>query len=291
MTAATVLPGGWLDPAGVCRQDAVVRPLRGRDEEWLYGLAPSTPQASIVTDLLLRCVARIGGMRVRRDVVRALSVGDRDYLVLAVLRTTFGDRLALVLNCAGPACGARMDVDLPLDAVPVHRRPVRPSYPCRPEAAGEVLFRLPTGGDLEDVARWAAGRPPADAARALLVRCVLSVDGDSGRAADEALRSPALCAAVEAEIERVSPRVESEVEAACPECGEPLTFEFDPTAALLGEAFRRRAELHQDVHLLGLYYHWPLREILGLARNRRKAYLAFLTGQVGAGTPDAAGLR
>ena len=76
------LPGGWLDADGACHRDAAVRPLRGRDEEWLYGLPPHTPLAPLVTELLLRRVVRIGPSRPSRATIRSLLAGDRDYLVL-----------------------------------------------------------------------------------------------------------------------------------------------------------------------------------------------------------------
>jgi hypothetical protein len=266
-------------PGDARRRAAVVRPLRGRDEQWLYDLPLDTPHARLVTDLLVRCVVRLGATPADRATLRALSVGDRDFLMLAVYRATFGDSMRMVLRCTDPECGAPMDADLPLDALPVVGEPAEPSYRLAVEPGHEVLFRLPCGSDLEDAS---AGTT------ALLGRCVLAVDGVHGpEAAHAVLDSPALRAAVEAELERVSPRVETEIEAACPECGRTFDVDFDPTAALVGEAFRRRAELDHDVHLLSLYYHWPLGEILGLARDRRKAHLATLTSQLGLATTAA----
>jgi hypothetical protein len=272
--AATVqLPGGWLDDAGACHREAVVRPLRGRDEEWLYGLSPGTPLARVVTGLLVRCVVRLGPARPSVEAIRQLPVGDRDYLVLRLRQLSFGNRVEMTLACSGPDCGARMDVDFPLDAVPVHQAPQRPSYRVElGQGAGELRFRLPRGGDLEELA--AAGGD--DLGAALLERCLL---GDAAQVLAVGRSAPHR-AAVEAAIERASPMVQEELEAACPECGRPTVVAFDPVAEFLAEVSRRRAEFDRDVHLLSFHYHWPLGEILGMPRPRRQGYVALLRGQL-----------
>ena len=274
MRPATIvqLPGGWLDAAGVLHPEAAVRALSGHDEEWLYGRSPATPLAPLVTALLWRCLTRVGRSRPTPDVLRALPVGDREYLLLELYRLTFGSRVDSVLTCPRPQCGARMDVDFELDSLPVRRSPQQAAYRLEWGADGveEVWFRLPRGGDLEELGTGATG---AD----LLGRCVL------GPEAVAVGRSPALAAAVEAELERRSPGVEREIEAICPECGHGFATTFDPAGAFLAEVWRRRPELDQDVHLLSFHYHWPLSEILGMARPRRRAYVALLLGQLESG--------
>jgi hypothetical protein len=273
------LPGGWLDPAGAPRRDAVIRSLQGHDEEWLYGLSPRTPLVGVVTELLLRCVGQLGGSRPTPEVVRLLPVGDRDYLVLRLHQLSFGDRMEMTLTCPRPACGAEMDVDFQLGAIPVRQAPQRPSHRLEHDGR-ELRFRLPRGGDLEEL-DVAGGDPVA----VLLERCILG-----GPEEVEAVRrSPALRAAVEAEMERRSPGVERELEAACPECRQPFTVDFDPVSRFFAEVGRRRPEFDRDVHLLSYHYHWPLSEILGMARPRRQAYVALLLDQLEPAAVAAAG--
>jgi hypothetical protein len=265
------LPGGWLDAAGARHQEVAIRPLRGHDEEWLYGLPPHTPLAPLVTELLRRCVVRLGPSRPTRSTIRSLLVGDRGYLVLALYQATFGDRVEMVLACPRPACGARMDVDFQVDDLPVRHVPQQPGYRLDRDGEGlpPVRFRLPTGADLEELGAGAAG-----AAGALLERCVLGGAEVTGRL------SVASRARLEAEMERLMPGVEREVEATCPECGHPFQVAFDPVPWFLAEAWRRRAEFDREVHLLSFHYHWPLGEILGLVRPRRQSYVALLLGQL-----------
>jgi hypothetical protein len=281
--ATVELPGGWLDDAGACHRQALVRSLCGRDEEWLYGLSPGTPLARVVTDLLVRCLGRLGPSRPGAEAVRQLPVGDRDYLLLKLRQLSFGNQVEMTLTCSREGCGARMDVDFGLDAIPVRQAPQRPSYRLRltGREAGELRFRLPRGGDLEELA--AAGGDDLEAA--LLGRCLLG--GPASVRAVE--RSPRRRAAVAAALERRSPGVERELEATCPECRHVTVVDFDPVAGFFAEAFRRRPEFDRDVHLLSYHYHWPLGEILGMPRPRRRAYVALLRDQLETAAAAAVG--
>ena len=266
--ATVKLPGGWLDVAGDCHPEATIRPLAGRDEEWLYGMPGDTPLATLVTDLLLRCVGRLGPSRPDRDIIGSLLVADRGYLMLKLHQATFGGRMEMVLTCPRPACEARMDVDFQLDDLPVRRDPQQPSY--RLECDGtwpDVRFRLPRGSDLEEV------RAGPGAATALLERCVL-VRAEGGDGLNEELRT-----SLEAEMERRSPGVDCDIEAACPECGHVFEAVYDPVTCLFADIWRQRPEFERDVHLLSFYYHWPLSEILRMTRPRRRAYVALLERQ------------
>src|SRR5262245_37289122 len=101
--AAFTLPGGLLDDDGTRHRRGWLRAIAGADEEWVHGLPASTARAVLVTGLLARCVGKIGGRRLgprsARRVARALAPGDRDFLMLALFRETFGDQLVLVISC------------------------------------------------------------------------------------------------------------------------------------------------------------------------------------------------
>jgi hypothetical protein len=269
--ATVQLPGGWLDDAGVCHRDAELRPLQGLDEEWLAELPLVTPLSRAVTGLLARCVVRLGPGRPGDATLGALPVGDRDYLVLELRRLSFGDRVEMSLTCSRPGCGVRMDIDFPLGAIAVHEAPQRPEYRLpRAGGAGAVRFRLPQGTDLEELASAGA----EDLGTALLERCLLGDEPDlAGWSAGQR-------AELELAVEEVSPKIEAELEAACPDCGHPTVVPFDPVLEFFAEVARRRPELDRDVHLLSYHYHWPLTEILGMPRLRRRQYVALLQDQL-----------
>jgi hypothetical protein len=258
--ASIALPGGLLDDAGVLHRTAVLRPLCGRDEDWLRDLPLATTQARAVTEVLARAVVSIGPYRATRETVRALPVGDRDYLAMKLSQLTFGRRVDLVLTC--DACGKKMDADFDLDAVPVAERPQQAEYVLRVEDESALRFRLPRGEDQET----------ATSAVALLTRCLL--DG-TGR-----VLSDATFVRLDREIERVAPRVEGSIDATCPECGSTSVVRFDPCAVLFRQLYGRQRQFDHGVHLLSLHYHWPLREILALSIARREHFLRLLEGEL-----------
>jgi hypothetical protein len=182
---------------------------------------------------------------VREPHIRTLALGDRERLLLALWRLSLGPRMQLVLRC--PQCEALMDADVD----------VAPAAPEPPVAAGRV--RALTGEDLEMAA--SAEDPVLELAR----RC-------GGEAAG---------AGLDAELERLDPDAVADLDAICPECATAFAAPLDAAGALVAELGRRQAQLDGDVHLLSLHYHWPLREILGLPRLDRRAYVDRLLARLG----------
>jgi hypothetical protein len=245
---------------------AEIRPLSGHEEEWL-ARHRGMPSALVVTRLLERCLLGIDDAPVTGDLVRCLLVGDRDYLILALRRITLGDRFHGVLPC--PACEARMDVTFSAEDVPVEARPqTATSYPLE-LGSGEgpprlIRFRLPTGGDQELV----LGLDGGAAVEALLRRCLLD---DGGAALGDTERE-----AVMEAMDRLAPQVHLELDLTCPECGHAFLAPFDVTTFFLHEMAINAAQLLRETHVLALAYHWREADILGLARDRRRAYLDLL---------------
>lgn len=265
------LPAGWLDQNGAREHAVELRALCGADEEWIHALPGETTQVRIAAALLARCVRRIGARPVAPAMIRELTVSDADFLLLRLWELTFGDRVELVLRCPRTACGAKMDVDFTLQAVPVEPCPQLPSYTVRLQygPVREVGFRLPRLGDLEAL--------EGQGAEALLGRCLLSIDGrrELQPASIQHLAGE-LRAAIEAEIERVSAKAHGEIEAECPECGAAFTSPVEPMPWLLSEVARRRREFESGVHLLSFHYHWALSDILQMPRARRQHYVRLL---------------
>jgi hypothetical protein len=260
------LPGGLALDSGRCLTTAVLRPLLGREEEWLAH-ASEAPSAARVTRLLSSCLVSLGGEPVTSGLVRKLLVGDRDYLMLQVRRLSLGDDVHAVLTC--PACAARMDVDFRVSEVPVEARfQEAPSYTMgAPDAErGErvIRFRLPTGGDQEDLVAMSV----EEAADELLDRCVLD---DGGRPLSSEER-----AAVVEKMERLAPQVDLELDLVCPECSHSFAAPFDTTMFFFEEMRINSRQLLREVHTLAFYYHWSESDILGLRRARRREYLGLL---------------
>lgn len=244
--------------------DAAVRALTGLEEELLAsgGLAG----AARTTRLLARCVERLGDEPepIAPATLRELVVGDREALLLAVFRCTFGDHLELVAAC--PACEASLDLRVPVADLLGAGAGGEPAERHVLETEGvRVTFRLPTGGDQEA----AADAPDVDGAvTALLDRCVLAVQppAPAGRFA----------AALGERMAQLDPRAEALLDVGCEACGERFAVPLDAGDLLAGEAAARSGGLLREVHQLALGYHWSEHDILALSTPRRRRYLALL---------------
>jgi hypothetical protein len=266
------LPGGWLlgdTPANGDRCAAVVmRPLTGREEEWLANNR-GAPSAIAATQILDACVLCGDDGSRPRDMARRMLVGDRDYLMLQLRRLMLGDKILAIMVCR--ACGAKMDVQVDASEISVEGPTPRDmagevELPARDAACGRTIrFRLPTGGDQEAV----VGRPIDAAADEILARCLLDSDAP-------ALTTEEKTAVIDA-IEAQAPRVEVEFDLQCPECAASFVSPFDPTTFFLDEMRISAAQLTREVHTLAFYYHWSEADILSLTRDRRRSYLALLS--------------
>lgn len=257
------LPGGLVLEDGRRLSQAELRPLSGREEEWL-ARHPWSPSTVAVTHLLSTCLLRLDDQPAQRDHARRLLVGDREYLMLHLRRITLGETIRAVLTC--PACTAKMDVDFQAADVPVERRPqTAASYTLDLTSGRTVRFRLPTGADQEAV----LGLATEQAVEALFARSLLD---DSGTALLPGEQS----AVIEA-MDRLAPQIELELELVCPECSHEFVAPFDTTRFFLDEMRTNGHQLVREVHHLAFHYHWSETGILRLTRSRRHMYLSLLT--------------
>ncbi len=260
------LPGGLVLEDGRRLGEVELRPLSGAEEDWL-ARHPAVPSAAAVSRVLSACLVRLEDLPGDAALVRSLLVGDRDYLMLRLRGLTLGDHIRAVFVC--PACTAKMDVDLSASAVPMDQRVQTVATHALQLERGAmrrtVRFRLPTGGDQEAVACV----DPQTGAEMLLDRCLLD-DGGTSLSPDER-------EAVAAEMERLAPELDLELDLTCPECGHAFVVPFDVTTFFFAEVRAESRHLLREVHELALYYHWSEAEILALVRPRRRAYLDLLS--------------
>jgi hypothetical protein len=256
------LPGGLVADGDGCARIAVLRPLSGREEEWL-AQHRDTPNALRVTRLLEACLCQLDDAPVSSGTAERLLVADRDYLMLQLRRITLGDSIWAIIDC--PACEAKMDVNFQASDVPVQPRlQEKAVYALETVSEGRertIQFRLPTGEDQEVIATMGT----EEAVATLLDRCVLDDGGLSLTDEEAAMLSDAMA--------EHSPDVDLQLDLNCPECTHAFSTEFDTTAFFLDEMSVRGDQLLREVHTLALFYHWSEAEILGLVRDRRRAYL------------------
>ncbi|UXX94010.1 hypothetical protein N7U49_21635 [Streptomyces sp. AD2-2] len=176
---------------GICRdgtwyREAEVRELTGADEEAIAAAGSSSYK--VFETLLLRGVRTIGNEFMNRKLADELLIGDRELLVMAIRRATFGNDLEFErLPC--PHCEELVDLTVPLDAIPFTHLddPERSEYQV-PLRRGAVAFvRLPTGEDQAAVLAI-KGDNAARQDSEILSRCVLRIRYPDG---SEIKRPPA----------------------------------------------------------------------------------------------------
>lgn len=102
------LPAGLEDVDGSVDRQAEVRELTGEDEEAIARAKGSLPKA--LDTILTRGVVAVGGRKVDAAMLDGLLAGDRDALVVAIRRVTFGDEISFDAVC--PSCKATQPVSL-----------------------------------------------------------------------------------------------------------------------------------------------------------------------------------
>jgi hypothetical protein len=257
---------------------AWLRPLTGADEIHLLEAGPDQPPAARVTALLATATRQIGSAApVTADMIRSLTVGDRQRLVLGVAATTFGPNLDVVARCPSGACGELIELTLSIldlvqpPAFAEHRVEHELTIEC---ATGRrrVRFRLPNGRDEEEAAHLAQADSAAGE-RHLLSRCVLAIVDDDNHAIaidDDLLLELAPC--LESAISALDPAAEYISKTTCPFCGGTIRTVLDGFFLLSSELVAAD-RLYVEVDTMARAYHWSEAEILSLPVARRRRYL------------------
>lgn len=104
------LPGGFLDADGNLIRTAEVRELTGFDEE---ALAKAATPAKVMHLLLTRGVVAVGGQKPDQGLFNTLLAGDRDALLLAIRKATYGTDIDFNILC--PECGEEVEIKIDLN--------------------------------------------------------------------------------------------------------------------------------------------------------------------------------
>ncbi|HEX7979880.1 MAG TPA: hypothetical protein VF461_14830 [Gemmatimonadaceae bacterium] len=276
------IPGGvWSEGAAgtdQLRREVTLRAVTGEDEAFLLESADDLAPSLRATALLERCIDE-------PDVAasaHALTVGDREALLLHLRRLTIGETLDCVLACPADSCGERMELALPVAGLMVPPyRDVRREHELTVDVEGAryaITFRLPSAADLDAIGPIAR-RDPEMGAAALAERCISRVTRDDAPLAAAELTTAARAALAEAMAER-DPQAEIELELTCPACGTAFSALFDTASFFVQELEARAAQLLHEVHTLAWHYHWSERDILQMPRRRRERYLAMVADRV-----------
>jgi hypothetical protein len=267
------LPNGyWRD--GICVRKVCVREIPERDEAACAVAIDDLPLKR--TSALLERYAAIDSTN-DAGWVDEITLGDREMLLLHLLRLTFGNRIPCTLKC--PVCMEFMDFELHADQLllpgAASPKQFHQETFAVDEAHWQVRFRVPRARDVE--AAIVGGRSTPDAAAMLLRHCVEEVCRETGSGEHESAapdRWPAgLDTQIGARLAEIDPQAEIDLSLDCPACGNHFSSAFDTGDYLHRELETRERQLLYDVHRLAMAYHWSEEEILRMTLRKRKQYL------------------
>lgn len=288
-----MLPAGYIDAQGQVHKLVELAPLTGREEELLT--RNDHPTATLVTEVLSRCVKRIGSISdVTPSVIRELLVADRQYLLLMLRQLTFGDRVQASLPCPWPDCGKGVDIDFLISQIPVTEcgdlqryyklkidsGDVDEALGLQPATQLTVHYRLPNGGDQEAVLDN-PHRPEIERMNMLFSRCILAVNEMERPVPEWIMRlSPKIRMQIEQAMESIAPNLEMSMEVDCPECHRSFVAPFELQDFFFSELKQGSDLLFREVHYLAFHYHWSEHEIMAMPRKRRRHYIEVLAGEI-----------
>jgi len=203
--------------------------------------------------------------------VAAWPVGERDAYLLAVHRTAFGDRLALLAQC--PACKEPASFEVSVTAL--LEQPGAQAWPLIIDHNGIALTcRRPSALDL--VQAWSNDASLPEAYRRLCNACIAAQRTD-GEPVDFAELDEAAIEAASRALGEADPVADIRFALTCPGCAKEWAAQFDPPHALWRalDAWARLAL--NDVRQLARAYGWSEAEILAMHPSRRQFYLDTLS--------------
>ena len=219
-----------------------LRGLSGWEEEYLERHQAEANTARVCNEVLARCLVAPGAdPGAARGTVRELLVAERDRELVALRRTSLGPEVSARVPC--PVCGEVSEADFSLDLLPLDFKPPPRRLRVELPDVGEVLLRLPTAGDQEDLVDEAL-EGEAERCTWLLARCLERYgDAREGFDLEFARGLPVRArATLESAIEAALPALDLEMAVECSHCRAPIVAPFDvPTFFFRVERARARA--------------------------------------------------
>jgi hypothetical protein len=209
------------------QEGSELRALTGWDEEYVERHQAEPNTARLCNEILARCLVAPGEDAAgARKTVRDMLVAERDRELVALRRLSLGPDVSARVAC--PACGETSEADFSLDVLPLAFEPPPRRLDLALDDAGEVLLRLPTAGDQEDLLD-AGLEGEAEQRSWLLARCLERYgDRSDGLDLDFARGLPvSVRAALESAIEEALPDLDLEMAVECSHCGAPIVAPFD----------------------------------------------------------------
>lgn len=167
------LPGGLFDPIDGTINTAEVRELNGADEE---AISKSQDMGKGLLTILERATVKLGDKKPTREDLDSLLAGDREMLLLAIRKATFGTTIKLGPG-ACPDCGEEQffEVNLTKDVKVKKLENDERSFAvdCK---VGEVRVNLPDGSTQKEIVN-STNKTAAELDTILLNSCIATING------------------------------------------------------------------------------------------------------------------
>jgi hypothetical protein len=167
------LPGGIDDPFEGMIKTAQVRELTGADEEAIAKIAD--PGKSLLA-ILDRAVETIGGKPANKDVLDSLLAGDREMLLLAIRKVTFGEETQVGPGLC-PSCSEEQTFTINLNEdVEIRELDEGDRHFTLKCKVGDVEVSLPNGSVQKALVN-ASNKNAAELDTIILNGCVTAING------------------------------------------------------------------------------------------------------------------
>jgi hypothetical protein len=225
------LPGGISDPLLGLIDSAEIRELNGADEEAVSKITDTGKALMLILD---RAVVSLGGEKPSKELMDNMLAGDREMLLLAIRKATFGSDIELGPG-ACPFCGTEQvyEIDLNKD---VKIRTLSQedrifTVACK---VGAVKLRLPSGHTQKSIVN-STDKTSAEIDSIILNGCIISINDQSIFGMDEVRKlSVSDRRTLLSEIASRNPGPQlSSIEKTCQSCNEEV-----PLPLTLADLFR-----------------------------------------------------
>lgn len=216
------LPGGFLRQDGSLAKVAEVRELTGQDEEYL---AKAATNGSVLNAVLQRGLVSIGGEPATSADIDSMLAGDRDAVLIAIRRATFGNTYGGAAYCDKCEDTRQISIDLTTGIKTIELdNPIADRQFEVETKQGIAVVGLPNGLTQRKTQQYDI-KTTAELITLTLAGCLISLDGEPAMGPSTALslgiadREKII---VELSKRSPGPRLE-EVEATCEACSSTLT--------------------------------------------------------------------
>ena len=165
------LLGGFYDPFEGVAMTAEIRELNGVDEE---AISKITETGKALLEILDRGTVKIGNSPANKEILDLMLAGDREMLLLAIFKITFGSDIKLGPG-ACPKCETQQVFEVDLDKdVPMKKLEGDREFTI-PTSLGDVLVSLPNGATQRELVSGAS-KTSAELDTILLRKCIISIN-------------------------------------------------------------------------------------------------------------------